>query len=258
MKKLFKPKMMSTLSDSYTEINDDRDLYLTGEITVESVGDIIRAINDINSNDNYLTKYYAVTNCDYNPAPINIYINSIGGDVMAAMSLITTIENSLTPIHTHCIGEASSAGLLVFITGHKRIAYKSSMFMYHELSSGSIGKLKDLEESVEVWKQMQKNIDEIFTTYTNFTQEELDEIRSYKKDFTFYYKEAIEKGIVDQIILNSKYTKDLEDLKVSNITVKTNDSDELEDLISQLTDEELTVALKNYISTKENIQIDNI
>lgn len=258
MKKLFKPKMMSTLSDSYTEINDDRDLYLTGEITVKSVGDIIRAINDINSNDNYLTKYYAVTNCDYNPAPINIYINSIGGDVMAAMSLITTIENSLTPIHTHCIGEASSAGLLVFITGHKRIAYKSSMFMYHELSSGSIGKLKDLEESVEVWKQMQKNIDEIFTTYTNFTKEELDEIRSYKKDFTFYYKEAIEKGIVDQIILSSRYTKDLEDLKASNITVKTNDSDELEDLISQLTDEELTEALKNYISTKENIQIDNI
>lgn len=253
MKKLFKPKMMSTLSDSYTEINDDRDLYLTGEITVESVGDIIRAINDINSNDNYLTKYYAVTNCDYNPAPINIYINSVGGDVMAAMSLITTIENSLTPVHTHCIGEASSAGLLIFITGHKRIAYKSSMFMYHELSSGSIGKLKDLEESVEVWKQMQKNIDEIFTTYTKFTQEELNEIRAYKKDFTFYYKEAIEKGIVDQIILNSKYTKDLEDLKASNVTVKTNDDDELEELINQLSDEELIEALKSYVASKEVI-----
>lgn len=247
----FKPKMMSDSSESYTEINDDRDLYLTGEITTESVGDLIRAINDINSNDNYLTKYYAVTNCDYNPAPINIYINSVGGDVMAAMSLITIIENSLTPVYTHCIGEASSAGLLVFITGHKRIAYKSSMFMYHELSSGSIGKLKDLEESVEVWKQLQKNIDEIFTTYTKFTQEELNEIRTYKKDFTFYYKEAIEKGIIDQIILNSRYSKDLEDLKASDVTVKTNDTDELDTLITQLSDEELLEALKNYVATKE-------
>lgn len=247
----FKPKMMSDSSESYTEINDDRDLYLTGEITTESVGDLIRAINDINSNDNYLTKYYAVTNCDYNPAPINIYINSVGGDVMAAMSLITIIENSLTPVYTHCIGEASSAGLLVFITGHKRIAYKSSMFMYHELSSGSIGKLKDLEESVEVWKQLQKNIDEIFTTYTKFTQEELNEIRMYKKDFTFYYKEAIEKGIIDQIILNSRYSKDLEDLKASDVTVKTNDTNELDTLITQLSDEELLEALKNYVATKE-------
>lgn len=247
----FKPKMMSDSSESYTEINDDRDLYLTGEITTESVGDLIRAINDINSNDNYLTKYYAVTNCDYNPAPINIYINSVGGDVMAAMSLITIIENSLTPVYTHCIGEASSAGLLVFITGHKRIAYKSSMFMYHELSSGSIGKLKDLEESVEVWKQLQKNIDEIFTTYTKFTQEELNEIRTYKKDFTFYYKEAIEKGIIDQIILNSRYSKDLEDLKASDVTVKTNDTDELDTLITQLSDEELLEALKSYVATKE-------
>lgn len=256
MKRIFKPKMMSNLSDSYTEINDDRDLYLTGEITVESVGDLIKAINDINSDDNYLTKYYAVTNCDYNPAPINIYINSVGGDVMAAMSLITTIENSLTPVHTHCIGEASSAGLLIFITGHKRVGYKSSMFMYHELSSGSIGKLKDLEESVEVWKQMQKNIDEIFTTYTKFTQEELDEIRSYKKDFTFYYKEAIEKGILDQVILSSKYTKDLAELKSSGVVVKTSNTDKLDKLVEQLTDEELIEALKEYINSKENSTIE--
>lgn len=237
------------LDESYTEINDDRDLYLTGEITVESVNDIIRAINDINANDTYLTKYYAVTNCDYNPAPINIYINSVGGDVMAAMSLITMIESSLTPVHTHCIGEASSAGLLVFITGHKRFGYKSSMFMYHELSSGSIGRLKDLEESVEVWKQMQKNIDEIFTLYTKFTQEELDEIRAHKRDFTFYYKEAIEKGIVDQVILSSKYVKDLEELKDSGVMVTT--ENELEDLISQLTDEELTEALRAYVKERK-------
>lgn len=241
------------MSDAYTEINDDRDLYLTGEITVESVGDIIKTINDINSNDNYLTKYYAVTNCDYNPAPINIYINSIGGDVMAALSLITVIENSLTPVHTHCIGEASSAGLLVFVTGHKRIAYKSSIFMYHELSSGSIGKLKDLEESVEVWKRLQAQIDEIFTVYTKFTQEELDEIRKLKKDFTFYYKEAIEKGLVDQVIISSKYQRDLEELKDLGIIGESGDS--LEDLMMELSDEELLEALKDYKEKKNASQL---
>lgn len=241
------------MSDAYTEINDDRDLYLTGEITVESVGDIIKTINDINSNDNYLTKYYAVTNCDYNPAPINIYINSIGGDVMAALSLITVIENSLTPVHTHCIGEASSAGLLVFVTGHKRIAYKSSIFMYHELSSGSIGKLKDLEESVEVWKRLQAQIDEIFTVYTKFTQEELDEIRKLKKDFTFYYKEAIEKGLVDQVIISSKYQRDLEELKDLGIIGESVDS--LEDLMMELSDEELLEALKDYKEKKNASQL---
>ena len=244
------PKMTSSSYEGYTDINDDRSLYLTGEISSETVVDIIRSIHDINDNDNFYTKYYAITNCDYNPAPIKLYIDSVGGSVSAAMSLINAIETSATDVHTICMGECSSAALLIFITGHKRIAYRTSLFMYHELSSGSIGKLSDIREAVEMWDKLQQSIDEIFLAYTKFTKEELKDICSHKKDYTFDYKEAIDKGIVDQVHLSRKYPRDLEDLKAKGVSV-TNEINELEECLEKVDDDQLLEALKMYLVKQE-------
>ena len=149
----------------YTITFDSRDLYLTDEINSWTVQYIIESINAINKLDDFEARNYSVINCEYNPPPINIYINSPGGECMAALSLITTIESSQTPVHTHCIGEASSAALFIFSVGHERYAYKHSIFMYHQMSAGAVGTFKDIDDQFKTLKHLQERLEE-FLRYT--------------------------------------------------------------------------------------------
>lgn len=246
----------------YTLTFDSRDIYLTDIIDHQSILSSIETINAINKLDDFEYKNYAVINCEYNPPPINIYINSVGGDAMAALGLITVIESSETPIHTHCIGEASSAALFIFSVGHVRYAYKHSIFMYHQISTGTYGTFKDIEETVETIKHLQERLEDIFSTYTNFTKKELEDIRVHKKDYTFYYQEALEKGLADKVTLSSIYTKDLEELKDNNKINIISSNEEVEedseflDQIEQLSNEELSLAIKQFIQNKNDLDLD--
>ena len=191
-------------------MSSDRNLYLTGDINHNSVIKLIEEIHRINAEDDLNYRLAEALQQSYNFAPINLYINSYGGEVNPALALITTIESSETPIHTHCIGEAYSAALIVFAVGHERYAYKHSSFMYHQLSSGNYGNFKDIEEGYEQLKYVQTQLEIIFTAYTDFTQEELEDIKNTKKDYYFSYKEAIDKKVADKASIPSIYKEDIE------------------------------------------------
>ena len=240
-----------TPDDTYTKNFDGRNLYLTTSITAESVQPIIKAIHDINESDDYIFRSYEISNATYNAAPINLYINSPGGEVMATLSLITAIETSETPIHTHCIGEASSGALFIYVTGHKRYAYKHSIFMYHQLSSGALGTFKDIQETVEVLNHLQDRLEELFLYYTKFTKEELEQIKLHKKDYTFYYDEALEKGMIDELVISETYKNDIDKVSEKYKNSKTKD-DDIEEIVNSLSEEELEKAILQYVEKNKN------
>ena len=62
--------------------------------------------------------------------PIKIYINSIGGSLDAAMTIMNPIQISRTPVYTFNIGSVHRESFLAYIAGHKRFAYADSTFMY--------------------------------------------------------------------------------------------------------------------------------
>ena len=62
--------------------------------------------------------------------PIKIYINSIGGSLDAAMTIMNAIQISRTPVYTFNIGSVHRESFLAYIAGHKRFAYADSTFMY--------------------------------------------------------------------------------------------------------------------------------
>ena len=62
--------------------------------------------------------------------PIKIYINSIGGNLEAAMTIMNSIQISKTPVYTFNIGSAYKESFLIYMAGHRRFAYNNSMFMY--------------------------------------------------------------------------------------------------------------------------------
>lgn len=178
----------------------ERNLFLAQGVNQESIEKITKEIIDINENDEYLKKFYAISDLTYEPAPIKLYIDSYGGLVYQCMGLLSIMEASKVPVHTIVTGVAASCGFLIAITGHQRFGYPKSTFMYHQVSSEAWGTLKDLEEDVMEVKRLQEMIEEITLEKTNFTKKKLEKIYNAKKNLWLNSDQALDLGVIDEII----------------------------------------------------------
>ena len=129
--------------------------------------------------------------------PIKIYIDSCGGSLTDTFTIIDAIKLSKTPIWTINIGCAYSGGFFTFISGHKRIAYPHSSFLFHEGSTGTSGTSSQFENYTAFYKRQLNQIKEIVLKNTNMTEEEYQEIK--KDDIWYDVKDGIEKGFVDEV-----------------------------------------------------------
>ena len=62
------------------------------------------------------------------------------------------------------------------------------------------GKVKDLEESMDDLRKCQKQVFNIIKKYTHIPDEKLKEWIDHKRDMFFYPDEAVELGIVDNVL----------------------------------------------------------
>lgn len=178
----------------------DRTIYLAQQVDQASINSITKSIIDINEDDEYLSKIAEVHGFSYKPKPIELYIDSYGGYVYQCLGLLHIMEKSKIPVHTIVTGCAMSCGFLIAIAGHKRYCYDGSTFMYHQVSSGTGGKVKDMEEDVIETKRLQKIIEDHTMRKTKITPKDLEKCYNEKRDWYFTSKQSLKYGIVDYII----------------------------------------------------------
>jgi len=117
--------------------------------------------------------------------PIDIYINSPGGDVYSMFAYIDRIQSSGCDINTIATGLVASAAIGILAAGDKRFATPHTSFMHHSSSYGAgfdrlsshdneLKHVKDLEarickflakqtgSSYAFWKGTGKHIDHYF------------------------------------------------------------------------------------------------
>lgn len=177
-----------------------RKLFFGKQVDQESIEAISKEIIFINDNDKLLKRIYKIHNLKYKPKPIKIYIDSYGGFVYQIMGLISIMDNSKTPIHTIATGAAMSCGFMMLISGHKRFAYKLATPMYHQIASGFMGKVEDLEQKYVQSKRLQDLFEEITIRRTEISKDKLDQIRVEKIDWYMTADEAKELRVVDEVI----------------------------------------------------------
>jgi ATP-dependent protease ClpP protease subunit len=113
---------------------------------------------------------------------------------------VNEIITSKTPVHGVCSGYAMSMGLAIYAACHKRIAYPYTNFMYHEVSGGAIGRNSEMERATTEGKRIQKMYDNIITSKTKIDQKKLDSVKKKSLDWFFDAEEALQLGLVDEII----------------------------------------------------------
>ena len=181
-----------------------RNLFFNKQVDQESIGELMEKIIEINDHDERLKKIYAVYDLDYCPKPIKIYIDSYGGEVYQSFGLLSIMECSKTPIYTIVTGAAMSCGFLILIHGHKRFGYELSTPLYHQIGSDIWGKAKDIEDEYMEIKRLQAKVEELTIKKTRITKKRLKEIYDYKKNWYMDTNEALNLGVIEEIIYKSK------------------------------------------------------
>jgi ATP-dependent Clp protease protease subunit len=72
--------------------------------------------------------------------------------------------------------------------------------LYHQVSSGAVGKVKDMEEKVEESKRLQKLIEKYTIKKTSIEKKKLKKVFQRKIDWFMTAKEAKDLGVVDEIL----------------------------------------------------------
>ena len=129
--------------------------------------------------------------------PIKIYINSDGGDLAAAFSIIDTIKMSKTPVWTINTGCAYSSGLEIFIVGHYRIAYPFSSFLFHEGYTGFGGDANKFKNYSHFYERLLEMSKQNILDHSSLTEEEYEKVK--KDDWWFLAQDAYDLGMCDVI-----------------------------------------------------------
>jgi len=161
-----------------------------GEISTESVNDIIALIYDINDEDAKKTVV----------EPIKLIINSFGGELYSGLALVDVIDNSQTPIYTICHGSAMSMALIVYAAGHTRMASKYATFMYHEAAYPTEGKVMHHRQELKEVERTDALCDAYLLSKTKFTPKQLKDVRDRRSEWYFDVEIAHKYGLVDEII----------------------------------------------------------
>ena len=135
--------------------------------------------------------------------PINIYINSYGGEVYEGLALISLIKNMQEKgyiINTYSESKSMSMGFVIFCVGTNRYMSRYSTLMCHSVSSMTYGKVQDMIVDLDETIRLDELIKSIILEHTDIDIEILDEVTRCKKDWYINSNEALEYKIATEII----------------------------------------------------------
>jgi len=136
---------------------------------------------------------------DHDPASINLFISSTGGNVNAGMAAYHYLQSLPVPLKTYNLATVSSAANLVYCAGDKRYSFPASKFLFHNVHSDpKRSTVEELKVSTENVIQNKKQILGVYRECMQGLQESPAEL--LEVGAIILPVEAKNKGLVDEII----------------------------------------------------------
>lgn len=133
-----------------------------------------------------------------NNKSITLYINSPGGSVSDGFSVIDTMNKIKSPITTVIMGEACSMAGVISIAGNKRLMTYHSVWMAHDMTSGSWDYVTKMFDRTDYLKDLQNKLFRFIKEHTKLSKIELQKAKY--GELWFASKECLRKGVIDKII----------------------------------------------------------
>jgi ATP-dependent Clp protease protease subunit len=185
------PNKLLSFSDEISKtLLLNRIVILTGEIDLDIALEATRELT-----------YVALKN--KSNKPIQVVLNSVGGEVYAGLLVYNTINDLVKrqgiQVNVEVRGLAASMGCIILQAGTKRISAKATRFLIHEVAAWDWGKVSEMEDKVTEIRQVNNLLRDIISERSGKPTKEIDHLWT-KKDVWYSAKEALEFGLIDEIV----------------------------------------------------------
>ncbi|MBM0046321.1 ATP-dependent Clp endopeptidase proteolytic subunit ClpP [Anaerococcus sp. mt242] len=172
--------------DIYSRLLKDRIIFLSGEVNDQMSDIIIAQLLFLESEDP--------------DKDIQFYINSPGGVVTSGLAIFDTMNYIKPDVSTICIGQAASMGAVLLSSGAKgkRFSLPNSNIMIHQPSGGAQGQASDIVIQAEQILKIKDRLNHILAENTGQDLEKIE--KDTDRDFAMTAQEALEYGLIDQVI----------------------------------------------------------
>ncbi len=166
----------------------DRTLYLTGKVDDDMANKFVASMT-------YLVKE--------SKEPINIVLNSHGGEVQAGLCIYDMIQacGNKVPVNIYCTSMAASMGAVILAAGQKgrRFVQAHSKVMIHEplIAGGMGGSATSISKTAESILETKALLNGILAKHTGKSIEEINEATAFDNFMTA--EQAIEFGLCDEV-----------------------------------------------------------
>jgi ATP-dependent protease ClpP protease subunit len=170
-----------------------RNILLSDEITSSSVEKVINMIFSINYDDDQKEEEYR----DWVREPIMLFINTNGGNAYDAFALGDVICKSKTPVHTIALGWCMSAGLLIYLFGHKRYMGEHATLMYHDVATVAHGKSEQVKQELSEMKRLADMMNQLIVNTSKIGLKTLEDYINRKAEWYIDLAAALDLGLCD-------------------------------------------------------------
>jgi ATP-dependent Clp protease protease subunit len=179
--------------DIYSRLLRDRIVFLGEDVNPHTANLVVAQLLFLDNEDN--------------SKPIHFYINSPGGIVYDAFAIYDTMQFVKSPVHTYGIGVQASAAAFLLGSGEKghRFLLPHATVMIHQPSSGTRGKVSDMEIDLKEGLRLKKVLNEIMAKNTGQTLKKIE--FDMERDFWMSADEAHKYGLVDEVLKTLKQVK---------------------------------------------------
>ena len=176
--------------------------------------------------------------------PINIRINSLGGDVFDGMAMYNVIKRREAKTTVYIEGIAASIATIIALGADEVIMAENSLFMIHNAWGGTSGEAKDMRKTAETLDKITSELTDIYVKKTGLSYDALAEMMD--EETWLNAEEAFRLGFIDTISDSIKVAAKYDVSKFKNIT-----QEEIQNKLSiNINNKKMTNELKDWFNSK--------
>jgi len=144
---------------------------------------------------------------------ISLYINCPGGEVYPGLAVYDVMQQVQAPISTYAVGWTASLGTVLLAAGMKgrRYSLPHATIHMHPAGGGARGYAPDVEIQARELLRMQDLLKNLLSRHTGQSVERIT--RDFDRDYFMNPQEAIQYGIIDEVLIPRKEKVEEEEKK---------------------------------------------
>ena len=134
--------------------------------------------------------------------PVTIWINSPGGDCIAASQIYTMLMDYKDDVTVKIDGIAASAASVIAMAGTKVLMAPTAMMMIHNPATIAFGDHADMEKAIDMLNEVKESIINAYEIKTSLPRKQLSKMMD--ETTWMNVKKAAELGFIDGILEDEK------------------------------------------------------